>query len=255
MSPMTHTKIRTLAARLTGFTMMTLMALTLPSIVHAQTSTSVFPVYEGFLSNDDGTLLLGFGYFNHNRTTLTIPTGPDNRFMTGEPDRGQTTTFLPGHHRWQCIMVVAGDFDGVLRWHLSHGEETHLTSESMLQYSWEFDAGGTRRAMRDIDLSSAPHDVCLNRSPIVRVLGPSELTGTVGQGVKLFGSVRDEGLPRGATVTATWRQTSGPGVVTFDVPDQRRTLAFFDVAGTYTVELTGSDTVFERTAMVTVVVR
>ena len=182
---MTHTMIRTLAAGVMAG------ALASPAILHIearQTSTSVFPAYEGFLKNDDGTLLLSFAYFNHNRTTITIPPGPDNRFMTGEPDRGQTITFLPGHHRWQCIMVVDGDFDGVLRWHLSHGDETHLTSESMLQYSWEFDAGGTRRAMRDIDLATAPRDVCLNRSPIVRVLGPSELTRTVGQPVKLFGS-------------------------------------------------------------------
>ena len=248
---MTHTMIRTLAAGVMAG------ALASPAILHIearQTSTSVFPAYEGFLKNDDGTLLLSFAYFNHNRTTITIPPGPDNRFMTGEPDRGQTTTFLPGHHRWQCIMVVDGDFDGILRWHLSHGDETHLTSESMLQYSWEFDAGGTRRAMRDIDLATAPRDVCLNRSPIVRVLGPSELTRTVGQPVKLFGSVRDEGLPRGAAVTAAWRQISGPGTVTFDAPDQRRTLAFFDTPGTYTVELRGSDTVFERSAQVTVVV-
>ena len=245
---MTHATIRTLAAGMTA------MALASPTVLHTQTSTSVFPVYDGFLRNDDGTLLLTFAYFNHNRTTVTIPLGPNNRFMTGEPDRGQTTTFLPGHHRWQCIMVVDGDFDGVLRWHLAYGDETHLTSESMLQYSWELDAGGARRAMRDVDLTSAPREVCLNRSPIARVLGLSELTGTVGQGVKLFGSVRDEGLPRGAAVTVSWRQTSGPGRVTFEAPDQPRTLVFFDAPGTYTVELTGSDTVFESRAHVTVVV-
>ena len=233
----------------------TTAALVFPFILEArQTSTSVFPVYDGFTRNDDGTLLLTFAYFNHNRTTVTIPPGPDNRFLTGEPDRGQTTTFLPGHHRWQCIMIVDGDFDGVLRWHLAHGDETHLTSESMLQYSWELDATGTRRALRDVDLATAPHDVCLNRSPIVRVLGLSELTGTVGVGVKLFGSVRDEGLPRGGEVTASWRQTAGPGTVTFDEPQQARTLAFFDTPGPFTVELTGSDSVFERSAQVTVVV-
>ena len=246
---MTPTMVRTVAAGMTA------VALASPAILQSQTSTSVFPVYDGFLRNDDGSLLLAFGYFNHNRTTITVASGPNNRFMTGEPDRGQTTSFLPGHHRWQCVMVVDGDFDGVLRWHLSHGDEAHLTSESMLQYSWEIDAGGSRRALRDIDPASSPRDVCLNRSPIVRVLGPSELTGTVEQGVKLFGSVRDEGLPRGAAVTGTWQQTSGPGTTTFDAPDQPRTLAFFDMAGTYTLELRGSDTVFERSAQVTVVVR
>ena len=247
---MTRNVIRTLAAAMT----MTALTLTSPPVLHGQTSTSVFPVYDGFLKNDDGTLLLAFAYFSHNRTTVTISPGPDNRFMTGEPDRGQTTTFLPGHHRWQCIMVVDGDFDGVLRWHLAFGDETYLTSESMLQYSWELDAGGARRAMRDVDLASAPRDVCLNRSPIVRVLGPRELRGTVGEGVKLFGSVRDEGLPREAAVTASWRQTDGPGTVTFDAPDAPRTLAFFDAPGTYTVELRGSDSVFERSAQVRVVV-
>ncbi len=88
----------------------------------------------------------------------------------------------------------------------------------------------------------------------MRVLGLAELTGTVGGGVKLFGSVRDEGLPRDVPVTAAWRKTSGPGNVMFDRPDNPRTLVFFDTPGTYTVELTGSDTVFERTASLTVVI-
>ena len=43
-------------------------------------------------------------------------------------------------------------------------------------------------------------------------------------------------------MTASWRQTDGPGTVTFDAP------------GTYTVELRGSDSVFERSAQVRVVV-
>ena len=219
-----------------------------------QTTTSLFPAYDGFVRNEDGSLLLTFAYFNHNRTTVTVPPGPDNRVLTGAPDRGQSVTFLPGHHRFQCVMVVDGDFDGVLRWHLAYGGESYLTSDSMLQYSWELDAASERRARRDIDPATAPRDVCLNRSPIVRVLGLAELTGTVGNGVKLFGSVRDEGLPRDTAVTASWRQTSGPGAVTFDDQDAARTLAFFSAPGTYTVELTGSDSVFKRSASVTVVI-
>ena len=79
---MTHAMIRTLAAGVMAG------SLASPAILHTQTSTSVFPVYDGFRKNDDGTLLLAFAYFNHNRTTITIPPGPDNRFMTGAPDRG-----------------------------------------------------------------------------------------------------------------------------------------------------------------------
>ena len=247
---------RTVGVLTAGFAGLVLAtsSLVAPRVSARQTTTSLFPAYDGFAYNDDGSLLLAFTYFNHNRTTVTVPIGEDNRFLTGEPDRGQPTTFLPGHHRFQCMMVVEGDFDGILRWRLALGDETHLTSDSMLQYSWEFDANSERRARRDVDPATAPRNVCLNRSPIVRVLGLAELTGTVGGGVKLFGSVRDEGLPRDVPVTAAWRKTSGPGNVTFDRPDNSRTLSFFDTPGTYTVELTGSDTVFERTASLTVVI-
>ena len=226
-----------------------------PLLAAGQTTTSLFPAYDGYAYNEDGSLLLAFTYFNHNRTTISVPIGENNMFLTGEPDRGQPTAFRPGHHRFQCMMVVDGDFNGVLRWRLSLGEETHLTSDSMLQYNWELDANAERLARRDVDPATAPRNVCLNRSPIVRVLGPAELTGTVGDGVKLFGSVRDEGLPRNAAVTAAWRQVSGPGAATFDAPDAPRTLAFFDRPGSYTVELTGSDSVYERTATVTVVIQ
>ena len=225
-----------------------------PRVAAGQTTTSLFPAYDGYAYNDDGSLLLAFTYFNHNRTPVTVPIGENNMFLTGAPDRGQPTTFLPGHHRFQCMMVVDADFDGLLRWRLAFGGETHLTSDSMLQYNWELDASSERQARRDVDPATAPRNICLNRSPLVRVLGLAELTGTVGDGVKLFGSVRDEGLPRDVPVTAAWRQTSGPGAVTFERPDNPRTLAFFDTPGTYTVELTGSDSVFERSATVTVVV-
>ena len=38
-----------------------------------QTTTSLFPAYDGFVRNEDGSLLLTFAYFNHNRTTVTVP--------------------------------------------------------------------------------------------------------------------------------------------------------------------------------------
>ena len=76
---MTHTMTRTLAAGMMAG------ALASPAILHTglearQTSTSVFPVYEGFLKNDDGTLLLAFAYFNHNRVCLrSTTTAPPSR--------------------------------------------------------------------------------------------------------------------------------------------------------------------------------
>ena len=137
----------------------------------AQTTQPVYPVYDGFVRTDDGQIVLSFAYFNHNREAVTIPPGPANAFSPEPADRQHTTTFLPGHHRFQCIIIVGGDFDGNLRWSLSYAGTDTSTSEDMLQYNWEFDAGGARQALRAVDPLTAPRGVCLNRPPLVRLLG------------------------------------------------------------------------------------
>ena len=226
-----------------------------------QERQAIYPAYEGFTRNDDGSLTLSFAYFSHNSTPVTISPGAENFFAPGPGDIGQPTTFHPGHHRWECIVVVEPAFDGNLRWTLSHAGITTSTSESMLQYSWEFSERDHQNALRSIeDPTAVPRGACLNRPPIVRVLGyggrrgPEQLHVVVGEGLKLFGSVRDEGLPRGGTLTSSWRKVSGPGDVTFGEPDQPRTLAFFTAPGEYELELAGSDSALQNTTAVTVIV-
>ena len=226
----------------------------------AQRSSSVYPVYDGFVENADGTLTLSFAYFSHNRQPVTIPIGTDNKFSPGPIDRGQPETFLPGHHRWQCIVVVDEGFDGNLLWTLTYRGETTATSESMLQYSWEFDASGVAAVARGFDAAESTRNQCVNRPPIVRVLGyggrrgPHELRVAVGAELKLFGSVRDEGLPKNGVATARWRTVSGPGSVSFEDATSVRTLASFDTAGMYELELFGSDSLLDDRVLVTVVV-
>ena len=231
-----------------------------PSIWASQQPSSIYPVYDGYIENADGTLTLSFAYFSHNRIPITIPVGPDNAFAPGPADRGQPITFLPGHHRWQCIVVVDEVFDGDLRWSLSHQGETNLTSESMLQYNWELDVNGVAAVNRGFDRTAAPRGACVNRPPIVRVLGyggrrgPHELHVAVGDELKLFGSVRDEGLPRGGELTARWRVVSGPGEVMLEDAENSRTRAVFSEPGRYQLELTGSDSLLSDRVRVTVIV-
>jgi hypothetical protein len=209
----------------------------------------VYAVYDGFMITDEGLHVVAFAYFSHNFEPVTIPVGPLNRFGTAPGDRQQSTTFLPGHHRFQCIMVMGPEFDGGLRWTLDHAGMTTTTSDDMLQYNWEFEASSVRNALRDVEPSEAPHGVCLNRSPTVRFLGlrngpegaPAEVATTVGAELKLFGSVRDEGLPRAGALVTTWRMLTGPGTVTFSAPDEPRTLASFAAPGAYELELWASD--------------
>ena len=205
----------------------------------------VYAVYDGFLITDDGLHVLSFAYFSHNFEPVTVPVGSLNSFGPDPADRQQPTTFLPGHHRFQCIVVMGPEFAGGLRWSLEHAGTATTTSDDMLQYNWEFDAGSRRNALRDVDPADAPRGVCLNRAPTVRFLGlrgnPARVTTTVGAELRLFGSVRDEGLPRADTLVSRWRTLSGAGTVTFSAPDEPRTLASFDTPGAYELELWASD--------------
>lgn len=246
----------------------------------AQVNQPVYPVYDGFTKRADGTFVLSFAYFSHNAEAVTIATGPNNSFAPDPADRQQATTFFPGHHRFQCIMLVGPEFDGTLRWTLSHAGTSTSTTENMLQYSWEFDEGSLRQAMRGVDPDTVPRGVCLNRPPVARVLGLVEqpalveaaeaakvaggaegerpptrgLAVTLPDELRLFGSVEDEGLPRDGSLTATWTKVSGPGSVTFKDPSAARTLATFSQPGMYELELTASDSVHTGNTRVSVVV-
>jgi hypothetical protein len=214
------------------------------ALSRAQEAQPVYPAYDGFLKNPDGSYTLAFGYFSHNAAAVTIPPGPGNTFSPGPADRLQPTTFKPGHWRFQCVMVVAPDFDGRLTWTLGHAGTTTGTSQRMLQSNWYLVEGAGE--LKQIDHAKATRDVCLNRAPGVRVLGTGRdhkapVPATVGEAYSLFGSVADEGLPRGGALTTAWTQVAGPAPVTFENASQARTRATFSAPGDYELELSASD--------------
>jgi hypothetical protein len=77
-------------------------------------------------------------------------------------------------------------------------------------------------------------------------------TITIPSNVTLNGSVTDDGLPSGASLSISWTKVSGTGNVTFTSPNTAITQASFSVAGTYTLRLSASDT--ELTGMDDVVI-
>ena len=81
---------------------------------------------------------------------------------------------------------------------------------------------------------------------------PPEVETTVGAELKLFGSVRDEGLPRDGRLTSAWRKVDGPGTVRFSAPGEPRTLATFDAPGVYELELRASDSVLDTSTRIRV---
>ncbi|HJX28489.1 MAG TPA: RHS repeat-associated core domain-containing protein [Thermoanaerobaculia bacterium] len=78
-----------------------------------------------------------------------------------------------------------------------------------------------------------------NAAPVANA-GPDQ-TITLPNAGTLNGTVSDDGLPAGSTVTTFWIQVSGPGAVTFNDPSSPVTGAIFPVTGTYTLRLAGGD--------------
>ena len=232
----------------------------LVTMAGAQQNQPIYPAYDGFLKNPDGSYTLAFAYFSHNADPVTVAPGADNGFGPAPVDRRQPTTFHPGHWRFQCVMVVGPEFDGKMVWTLAYAGTTTGTSQRMLQSNWNLVEGAAE--LKKIDYAKAPRGVCLNRAPTVRVLGltarpnrpPPTLTVALNEELNLFGSVRDEGLPRGKGVVASWKMLKGPGTVTFTIPGAARTKATFSAVGTYELELTATDSEFTESTRVNVTV-
>ncbi|MGE3957096.1 MAG: hypothetical protein AB7H96_10295, partial [Vicinamibacterales bacterium] len=79
-------------------------------------------------------------------------------------------------------------------------------------------------------------------------------TITLPAGATLSGTVTDDGLPQGASVTSAWTQQSGPGTATFANAASASTGVTFSVAGTYVLRLTADDTALTAFDEVTITV-
>ena len=133
----------------------------------AQPNRPIYPVYEGWVPNDDGTAVLVFGYYNHNTVAVEIPAGEANRFDPAPADRGQPTVFEPGRQRNVCFVVLPADHEGNLAWTLTWSESTQTTTErgGLDQlYLIENISRAYHRARR-IDTASAPRGVCVDPEP------------------------------------------------------------------------------------------
>jgi len=78
-----------------------------------------------------------------------------------------------------------------------------------------------------------------NQPPVVNAGADQAITFP--NTASLNGSVSDDGLPTGNTVTASWSQVSGPGTVTFADSHNPLTTATFSGTGVYILRLSASD--------------
>ena len=84
----------------------------------------VYPAFEGWYQNEDGTATVLVGFYNSNTDqTVDLPVGELNYFTPGPQDRGQPTYFPPGRAWGVFTLEVPRDFDGELSWTLVANEQ------------------------------------------------------------------------------------------------------------------------------------
>ncbi|MFP2930867.1 PKD domain-containing protein [Pyxidicoccus sp. 3LG] len=122
-----------------------------------------------------------------------------------------------------------------------------------------FSAGGTyglRLTADDGALSTSvlvTIEVLRSNQPPTVSAGPDRQLTYPQRTVTLAGTVQDDGLPQGGTLTSLWTLVEGPGDVSFGTPAQASTSVTLSVSGTYKLRLTASDGTLEASDDVTVV--
>ena len=173
-------------------------AATLPLLGQSYSSGQpVWPAFEGWEKNDDGSSSLVFGYMNDNwQEEFDVPIGPENSIDPGGPDRGQPTHLQPRRNRFVFRVRVPKDWgDKELVWSLT----THGVARKA------FGSLRTDLLIENIDIMSetgalgagtSNPEIRADKPPTITIVDPRSLTATVGKPVTLTAIVTDDGVPR-----------------------------------------------------------
>jgi hypothetical protein len=118
--------------------------------------------------------------------------------------------------------------------------------------SYGYVAGGGARYTTNKDTVGLGNQGPTNQAPAVGA-GPDQSIQLPSTSVTLSGTISDDGLPTGSTVTHTWSQVSGPAA-TINSPAALTTTVTLSAGGTYVFRLTASDTDLSGSDDVTVTV-
>ncbi len=230
---------------------------------HKAFGQAVWPVYEGWYGNPDGSYTFLIGYFNPNKEqTFEIPVGENNFFSPGEPDRGQPTHF-DTTRGWAVFAVVVGkeyaDKATQLTWTLvSNGQRASIPMHTDPGWYVEpfedaanknrpptlrFAADGSRFEGPPVGGIAAAYTASLSQ-PLSLKLWTSDTKPTGYGSAPAPSGASDRSAPAGQRpppLVLRWKKLRGPGDVTFVEQTQTfetaeqspETLVTFSEAGTY----------------------
>jgi len=158
-----------------------------------ESGSNIYPAFEGWYQNADGTYNLLIGYYNRNsKEALDVPIGPNNKIEPGGPDQGQPTHFLP-RRGWGVISIkVPKDFgDKKLVWTLTaNGRTVSIPFGIVKGYQVE--------PYKDAAMGNTPPVIKLAENGPAMTGPPAPLstyptvTGTVGEAIPITLWITDE---------------------------------------------------------------
>ncbi len=196
------------------------------------TGEAIWPAYEAWSRNEDGTVTLLLGYFNRNDEAVEVPIGDDNSMGPGAQDMGQPTHFLPGRHFGVFSVTVSEvEAERKLTWAIRvNNQLSEIAFWNNPEYYanpfLELATGNTPPALRvgasGDEIQGPPHGIAATYAT------------TVGEPLTLLASAADQpqtdeaespepradrggrGGRRRAPLSITWKKFRGPGEVTFE---------------------------------------
>jgi hypothetical protein len=228
---------------------------------------NVYPAFEGWYQNKDGSYTLLIGYYNRNKKQLLdVPIGPQNRIEPGGPDQGQPTHFLVGRGWGTTAIRVPKDFgDKKLIWTLT-------TNGKTVSIPFGITKGYQIEPMIDTAMGNTPPTLKAEpgaagvQGPPLPLAQAFTASGAVGDAIPLTVYITDDGHEESTTgdaggaaaaaagfqrpprLSVTMSKFRGPGDVKFDdnTPtvgkDGKATAnATFSAPGEYFIRVEGND--------------
>ena len=167
------------------------------------------------------------------------PLDPDQQFFTlGTPVSGCDLSNNP--ISVTCVYPVTVADDAVNISQLTDSEFAYVFRTKVTDTAGNTSDENNRGYVEVTGNNSTPPSPPENQAPTVSAGDDEEIT-LPDNSVNLDGSVDNDGLPEGSSLSTEWSKKSGPGEVTFGDASDVDTTATFSEAGTYTLTLTATD--------------
>jgi hypothetical protein len=173
----------------------------------------IFPAYEGWEENADGSKSFVFGYMNRNwEEEVDIPVGPNNAFNLGVEDRGQPTHFLPRRNRFVYRVPVPKGFSekDELIWTIASRGRTER-AYATLRPDYKLDNVTEMSETGALGAGTSSPEIRANKPPTVEIQGLKKMTAKAGQPLTIVTTVRDDGIPKRRGAGLAGAAVSNPG--------------------------------------------